>query len=85
MSSYDTLHSLSQFCNGSGRLRREESYRYIMSHTCSIGERSGALAGQSSFVHHEENVAAQQSYVDVRCPAEKALHLPVEEMAVPWV
>ena len=33
-------------------------------------------------VHQEEHVASQQSYVDMRCPAEKAHHLPVEEMIV---
>ena len=50
---------------------------FIMSHTCSVGERSGELAGQ-----HEEHVASQQPYVGVSCPAEKAHHFPVEEMAV---
>ena len=33
-------------------------------------------------VHHEEHVASLQSYVDLRCPAEKALNLPVDEMTV---
>ena len=31
-------------------------------------------------VHHEEHVVSQQLYVDIYCPAEKAHHLPVEEM-----
>ena len=33
-------------------------------------------------VLHKDNIASQQLYVDVRCPAEKAHHLPVEEMPV---
>ena len=35
-------------------------------------------------VHHEEHVALQHPYVDVRYPAKKAHHLPVEGMAVAW-
>ena len=36
-------------------------------------------------IHHEEHVASQQPYVDMRCIAEKAQHLPVAEMEVPRV
>ena len=38
------------------------------------------LAG--AVVHNEEHVASHQLYVDVHCPAEKARHLPVEQMTV---
>ena len=33
-------------------------------------------------VHNEEHVVSQQPHVDVHWPAEKAHHLPIEEMAV---
>ena len=36
-------------------------------------------------IHHEEHLKSQQPYVAVRCPTEKADHLPVEEMAVTGV
>ena len=54
---------------------------FIMSHTCSIGERSRILLARAVVVHHEEHVALQQPYVGMRCPAEKAHRLPVKEMA----
>ena len=41
----------------------------------------GFLLARRVVVHH---VASQQPYVNVRCPAEKAHHLLVEEMAVAW-
>ena len=58
------------------------SSRFIMSHTFSIGKGSGDLMAREVLAHHEEHVASQQPYVDVHCPAEKAHHLPVKEMAV---
>ena len=59
------------------------SSHFIMSHMCTIGERSGNLMARA-VVHHKEHIVSQQPYVDVHCPAEKAYHLPVEEMAVAW-
>ena len=44
----DILHLLSQFGNGCGRFWRKTMFRFIMHHTCSIGERYGDLAGQDS-------------------------------------
>ena len=32
-------------------------------------------------VDHKEHVVSQQLYVDVHCPAEKAQHLPVDDVA----
>ena len=43
-----------------------------------------SLLARAVVVHHEDNVASQQLYVDMRCPAEKAHHFPVEEMVVAW-
>ena len=43
------------------------------------------LLDRAVVVHHEEHVASQQPYMDERCPAEKAHHLPVEEMLVAQV
>ena len=40
------------------------------------------LLARAVVVHHEEQVALQQPFVDLLCPAEKAHHLPVEEMTV---
>ena len=42
----------------------------------------GLLLARIVIVHHEEYVVSQQSYVDVRRPAEKAHHLSVEEITV---
>ena len=42
----------------------------------------GLLLARAAVVHYEEHVASQQPYVDVRCPAENAHQLPVEEMEV---
>ena len=42
----------------------------------------GILLSRAVVVHHEEHVASQQPYVNVRCPTKKAHHLPDEEMAV---
>ena len=57
------------------------SSRFLISYTCSIGERSGAFAGQGSCTPRRASYVAA-AFVDVRCPTEKAHHLPVEEMAV---
>ena len=40
----------------------------------------GILLAKTIVVHHEEHVVLQQPYVDMRCPAEKAHHLTVEEV-----
>ena len=58
------------------------SIRFTMSYTCTTGERSGVGILPRAIVHHEEHVASQQLYVDMRHPAKKAHHLPVKEMAV---
>ena len=51
----------------------------------------GILLARAVVVHHREHVVSQQLYdymlsqqlyVDMHCPAQKAHHLPVEEMAV---
>ena len=36
-----------------------------------------------AIVHHEEHVALQHPYMDVRCPAERALHLPDSSRGLP--
>ena len=43
----------------------------------------GILLARAVIVHHVQ-VASQQPYVDMHCPAEKAHHLPVQEMTVAW-
>ena len=42
----------------------------------------GILLARAVVAHHEEHVMSQQLYVNESCPAEKAHHLSVEEMAV---
>ena len=42
----------------------------------------GIWLARAIVVHHEEQVASQQPYVDVSCTVEKVHHLPVEEIAV---
>ena len=58
------------------------SSHFIMSICVQLVRYLGILLVRALLVHHEEHVALQQLYVDVRCPAEKACHLAVEEMVV---
>ena len=51
---------------------------FIMSHTCSIGERSGDFAGQGSCTLQRAHCIAAALML------KKTRHLPVEEMAVKW-
>ena len=57
------------------------SSRFIMSHTCSIGEKTVDLAGQGSYTPRRARFVAA-AVCERALPAEKAHHLPVEEMAV---
>ena len=71
------LHPLSQLGNSYGTFLRNSKLPhhhvpYVWG-SCSIAR---------AVVHHEEQVASQQPYMDVRWPAENAHHLPGEEMAV---
>ena len=86
MSSCDRLSQAScTYCCNSAMVVAGSGERisscFIMSHKCSFGERSGDLAGQGSCTLQRAHCIAAANE-DVHCPAEEALNLPVEEMAV---
>ena len=64
------------------RLWRKSKFPLHMSHTCSIVRNLGFLLARAVVVHHEEHIASQQPYVDVRCPAAKAHHLPQRNYSI---
>ena len=58
------------------------SSRFIMFHSALLANFLRILLARALVVHHEEHIASQQPYVDVRHPAEKSHHIPVEEITV---
>ena len=62
------FHNSAMVVTGSGET---VSSPFTMSHTCSIGERSGNLTGQCSCCTLRRARCVAEACVDMRCPAEK--------------